>query len=278
MKESCDAIDLAAYCARIGHDGELGPTLETLRRLQARHVAAIPFENLDILLGRGIDISPRAVDAKLIGARRGGYCFEQNALFKRVLEAIGFQVEGLLARVLWMAPSDAPPRPRTHMALRVVVEGRPWLADVGFGGNAPVAPLAMDVREVQATRHETYRVTPSEEGLLLQARLDGEWAPLYDLSLQPQLPVDYELPNWYTATHPSSHFRHQLSVARTTPEARYALRNARLTVRTPAGEQTRRELGVGELETVLRETFGLPVAEGWRAVLERAVAAERETA
>ncbi|QTF93484.1 arylamine N-acetyltransferase [Halomonas sp. BM-2019] len=102
-------IDPAAYRARIGHEGELSPTLETLRRLQARHVAAIPFENLDILLGRGIDISPRAVETKLIGARRGGYCFEQNALFKRVLEAIGFQVEGLLARVLWMAPSDAPP-------------------------------------------------------------------------------------------------------------------------------------------------------------------------
>lgn len=278
MKETCDAIDLAAYCARIRHDGELDPTLETLRRLQARHVAAIPFENLDILLGRGIDISPRAVDAKLIGARRGGYCFEQNALFKRVLEAIGFQVEGLLARVLWMAPGDAPPRPRTHMALRVVVEGRPWLADVGFGGNTPVAPLAMDAREAQATRHATYRVTPSEEGLLLQARLGGEWASLYDLSQQPQLPVDYELPNWYTATHPSSHFRHQLSVARTTHEARYALRNARLTVRKPAGEQAPRELGVEELETVLRETFGLPVEESWRAVLERAVAAERETA
>lgn len=274
MPERQDEVELAAYRARIGLDAELSPTLDTLRRLQERHLATIPFENIDILLGRGIDISPCAVATKLIDARRGGYCFEQNGLFKQVLEAIGFQVEGMLARVWWMAPNDTPPRPRTHMALRVVVEGRPWLVDVGFGGNAPVEPLALDTREPQLTSHETYRVMPSDEGLLLQALIGQEWLPLYDLSMQPQLPVDFELPNWYTATHPSSHFRHQLSVARTTLEARYALRDARLTVRTPAGEQIRRELGVNELETVLRDTFGLPVEESWRAMLERAVAVE----
>ena len=278
MNESHDALDLAAYCARIGHAEALSPTLDALRRLQALHMSAIPFENLDILLGRGIDISPHAVDAKLIVARRGGYCFEQNALFKRVLEVIGFEVEGLLARVVWMAPGDAPPRPRTHMALRIVIEGRPWLVDVDFGGNTPMAPLAMDIQEPQPTRHETYRIMPSEEGQVLQAFIREQWSPLYDLSLQPQLPVDYEQPNWYTATHPSSHFRHQLSVACTTNEARYALRNSRLTVRPAVGEPTQHELDVEALATVLHDTFGLPVEESWRPMLERAVAAEREPA
>ena len=97
VRTSEPAIDLAAYCARIGYSGPLMPTLVTLRALQELHPAAIPFEAIDVLLGRGVDISPQAVDAKLIGRRRGGYCYEQNGLFKRVLQAIGFEVEGLIA-------------------------------------------------------------------------------------------------------------------------------------------------------------------------------------
>src|SRR5690606_7025466 len=135
------ALDLDAYCARIGYDGPREPTLATLRALHALHPAAIAFEALDVMLGRGIDLAPAAVEAKLVHQRRGGYCFEQNGLFQRVLAAMGFEVEALLARVLWRTPADAPPRPRTHMALRVMVEGEPWLADVGFGGCVMTAPL-----------------------------------------------------------------------------------------------------------------------------------------
>ncbi|MHB0776029.1 arylamine N-acetyltransferase family protein [Halomonas sp. WWR20] len=269
------SVDLGAYCARIGYTGDLSPTLETLRSLQAHHVAAIPFENLDVLLGREIELTPQAIDTKLIVDRRGGYCFEQNSLFKRMLEAIGFEVVGLLARVQWMSAPESPPSPRTHMALRVIVGGRPWLADVGFGGNVPAAPLAMDTDLSQPTPHGIYRLVPIEEELQLQIRLERAWAPLYQLSLQPQLAVDYELPNWYTSTHPSSHFRHQLSVALTTPEARYALKNARLMVRLTSGEETQRWLGLDELEATLGQTFGLPVPADWSPVLERAVAVKQ---
>lgn len=269
------SVDLRAYCARIGYTGDLSPTLETLRSLQAHHVAAIPFENLDVLLGWEIELAPQAIDTKLIVGRRGGYCFEQNSLFKRVLEAIGFEVVGLLARVQWMSMPESPPSPRTHMALRVIVGGRPWLADVGFGGNVPAAPLAMDTDLPQSTPHGTYRLVPIEEELQLRIRLEQAWAPLYQLSPQPQLAVDYELPNWYTSTHPSSHFRHQLSVALTTPEARYTLKNARLTVRLTNGEETQRWLGLEELEATLGRTFGLPVSADWSTLLERAVAARQ---
>ncbi|WP_027948157.1 arylamine N-acetyltransferase family protein [Litchfieldella anticariensis] len=269
-KDRRSLVDLDAYCARIGYHGERAPTLETLRALQELHPAAIVFENLDVLMRRGIDISPAAVDAKLIARRRGGYCFEHNSLFKRVLTAMGFEVEGLVARVHWMAPAGSSPRPRTHMALRVTVDGQPWLADVGFGGCVPTAPLAMDTTAAQPTRHETYRVIPFGDGLLVQAQLGEEWNSLYELSLEPQLDVDYELPNWYTATHPSSHFLTNLSVARTTPEARYTLSDGRLTVRTPEGDVEKRSLAANELEQVLRETFGLPVEPAWWPVIERA--------
>lgn len=91
------AVDLNAYCARVGYDGPRTPTLETLRALNARHPASIPFEAIDVLLDRGIDLSPQAVDAKLIPGRRGGYCFEHNSLFRCVLETMGFHVQGLAA-------------------------------------------------------------------------------------------------------------------------------------------------------------------------------------
>lgn len=263
-------VDLAAYCRRVGYDGPLEPTLETLRALQELHPAAIAFEAIDVLTGRGIDISPQAVDAKLIAAGRGGYCYEQNGLFKRVLRAIGFEVEGLIARVNWNAPADAPPRPPSHMALRVTIEGVPWLADVGFGSCVPTAPLRLGSREPQPTGHETFRLVPAGTELQLEAELGGHWAPVYRLLPAPQLDADYELANWYTATHPESHFRHRLIVTRTTPQARHILLGARLTVRSPDGATERRFLDADEIERELAERFGLPVDSDWRQIIERA--------
>ncbi|SDL19624.1 N-hydroxyarylamine O-acetyltransferase [Modicisalibacter muralis] len=265
-------VNLDAYFARIGYYGPRTPTLETLRALHALHPASIPFEAIDVLLDRGIDIAPEAIDAKLIDAARGGYCYEHNGLFKRVLMALGFEVEGLAARVRWMAPPDAPPRPRTHMALRVVIDGEPWLVDVGFGSVVLTTPLRFDVTEPQATRYETFRLTPLASGLMLEAQLGDEWVPVYELSSEVQFDVDYELANWFTATHPSSHFRHDLIVALTTPRARYTLAHNRLSVRTPDGDLQRRLLSADEIERVLVETFGLRVEPDWRPIIERAVA------
>ena len=93
-----NAVDLDAYFERIGYGGPWEPTLAVLRELHALHPIAIPFEAIDVLTGDGIDLSPAAVDAKLIHAGRGGYCFEQNSLFGRALRTLGFEVEGLIAR------------------------------------------------------------------------------------------------------------------------------------------------------------------------------------
>jgi N-hydroxyarylamine O-acetyltransferase len=265
-------LDLDAYCARIGYVGPRTPTLDALRALQELHPAAIPFEAIDVLLGRGVDLSPAAIEAKLIGRGRGGYCFEQNLLFKRVLMAFGFEVEGLLGRVRWMAPPDTT-RPRTHMALRVGINGESWLADVGFGGRVPTAPLRFGSTEPQPTRHECFRLAPSADGFVLAAQLGEAWQPLYELSREPQLDVDYEVPNWFTSTHPASPFRHDLLVARTTPRARYTLTGNGLTVRYADGGLERRTLSAEALERSLAEIFGLPVEPAWRPVLERAVAA-----
>lgn len=263
-------VDLEAYFGRVGYDGPHTPTIETLRALHSLHPAAIAFEAIDVLLGRGIDLSPKAIDAKLIDRGRGGYCFEHNSLFRRVLTTLGFDVEGLAARVLWMAPPGTPLPPQTHMALRVTVNGAPWLADVGFGGCVPTVPLRMDTSAPQPSPHETFRVVPCGTGHRVEAFRDEAWEPLYELSSEPRLAADYEPLNWYTSTHPNSRFRQSLIISRATPEARHTLNNARLTRRIP-GERGADSwlLDADQLERALSEVFGLPVEPAWRPLIER---------
>lgn len=265
---------LERYLARIGYAGPIAPTLDVLAALQAAHIAAIPFEAIDALTGAGIDIGAAAVDAKLIGQRRGGYCFEQNGLFLRVLLAIGFDAEGLLGRVRWMLPDDAPPTPRTHMVVRVTIAGRPWLADVGFGAAVPPQPLAMDSEEPQPTRHESYRIVRHGPEWQVATLIEEEWRTLYRLENVSPPAIDYELGNWYTSAHPDSHFRHQLIAARTTAEARYGLRDNRLTTRLADGRIDRRYLTADEIGRALAEIFLLPVRPHWRPAIERAATAE----
>lgn len=261
-------VDLNAYCGRVGHDGPRTPTIETLRALHALHPAAIPFEAIDVLLNRGIDLAPQAIDAKLLDRRRGGYCFEHNSLFKRVLTAMGFEVEGLAARVLWKASPETPLPPQTHMALRVTMDGEPWLVDVGFGGCVPTVPLRMHTVAPQPSPHETFRVIPSEAGHRVEACIGEAWEPLYELSPEPRPASDYEPLNWYTSTHPDSKFRRHLIAARATPRARYTLMNARLTTRTADGHSQSHLLNAGQLECALAEIFGLPVEAAWRPLIE----------
>jgi N-hydroxyarylamine O-acetyltransferase len=263
-------VDLDAYFARIGYRGPRAPTLATLRALHELHPATIAFEAMDVLLGRSIDLDPAAVDAKLIDARRGGYCHEHNGLFKRVLLTLGFKVENLIARVGWMVPPGMP-LPRGHFALRVMVDGEPWLADVGFGGCVPTAPLRMIVNEPQATQHESFRLVPSHDGFMLEALRGDSWLPMYELMDKPQIDADLTMMNWFTATHPDSVFKRHLMAALTTPEARYGLRDNRFTVRFASGHTEHHALGADDVAQALTHVFKLPVQPSWRAVIERFV-------
>jgi len=266
-------VDLDAYFQRIGYSGPLEPTLEVLRALTELHPAAIPFEAIDVLLDRGIDISPAAVDAKLIDRRRGGYCYEQNGLFARVLRQIGFDVEGLSANVRWMFAPGAAAGPLTHRVLRVTIDGTPWLADVGFGSCVPTAPLRMDIADPQPTRHETFRLVPMGPHLLLQALVEQNWQPVYSIAPDVWLDGHYEMANWYTSTNPISHFRHRLIVTRTTPDARHILADGRLTIRSHDGTTEKRYLGADEIMEAFEKIFLLPVEPDWRAIAQRAAQA-----
>lgn len=221
-------IDLDAYFARIGYAGPRTPALATLHALHALHPAAIPFENLDPLLGRPVRLDLAALQAKLVAGRRGGYCFEHNTLFRAVLERLGLAVTGLAARVLWLSMPDGSPNPRTHMVLRVEAGGETWLADVGFGGHLFGAPLRFIAGLEQPTASGPMRLVQDDAAVTLQLRRAAGWKDVYRFTLEPQLPIDYEVANWYTSAHPASLFRSNLLMERLTPRARISLFNTRL--------------------------------------------------
>src|SRR5262249_55952398 len=155
-----DMIDLDAYFARIGYAGPRAPTLAVLRAIHALHPAAIPFENLDPFLGRLVSLEIAALQQKMVAGRRGGYCFEHNTLFKAALDALGFRVTGLAARVRRVMPSDGSENPRTHMLLKVDLDEGTYLADVGFGGYLLSAPLRLVAEIEQEVPGGLLRLTP----------------------------------------------------------------------------------------------------------------------
>jgi N-hydroxyarylamine O-acetyltransferase len=251
-------FDLDAYFRRIGYEGPREPTLEALSALHVLHPAAVPFENLDPLFGRPVSLDLDALEAKIVGHRRGGYCFEQNALFRAALEAMGFAVTPLIARVVWMAPPDAPLSPRNHMLLKVDMADGPYLADVGFGGYIASAPLRLVEGIEQSTSTGVFRLAPVAHTLALEARLPAGWSALYRFTLEPAERSDYEVSNWYTSTHPRSLFVNNLLAERLTPKVRISLFNRRLIHRYPDGRVETTELASAkDLARVLEDDFNL---------------------
>jgi N-hydroxyarylamine O-acetyltransferase len=251
------AIDLNGYLRRIAYSGPVSAELPTLRALATAHIAAIPFENIDPLLGLPVSLELDAIERKLVHQGRGGYCFEQNHLFLAVLRAIGFEVSGLIARVLWMRPEDAVVA-QTHMLLRVELDGVSWLADVGFGSMALSGALQLQPDVEQVTGNEPFRLLSHAGDWRMQALVRGEWRTLYRFDLQPRPAIDYVVANHYTSTYPDSHFLHGLIVARTLADRRLGLRNREFAVHPMGGESVRRTLhGLAEIKQVLQEQFGI---------------------
>jgi N-hydroxyarylamine O-acetyltransferase len=253
--------ELDAYLARIGHDGPRTPDLATLRALHRAQASAIPFENVDVLARRGIEIAPDAVRAKLIAAGRGGYCFELNRLFMDALVALGFQVTSLIARVRWMAPPDVV-TPRSHMLLRVDLPEGPFIADVGFGGCTQTGPIRLEDGTVQETPLEPMRLVRMDHEWQIEALLGDAWTPFYRFELSPAFPADFLVANWHTSTHPDSVFVSNLMAARPLADHRHTLLNADHTVRWRDGRVERRRLeSVDALAEVLRTSFAVPLTD-----------------
>ncbi|MGE2717162.1 arylamine N-acetyltransferase family protein [Mycolicibacterium litorale] len=253
----------SSYLARIGYAGGTEPALETLRALVAAHNRSIPFENLDPLLGLPVaDLSAAALTDKLVHRRRGGYCYEHNGLMGHVLEEMGFGVDRLAARVVWMREDDTLPA-QTHQLLAVTVPGTPgrFLVDVGFGGQTPSAPIRLDTDAEQTTRHEPYRIRDHRDGRLLESLVRGEWRPLYVFTERPQPLIDLEVGSWYVSTHPESPFVTGLTAALVTDDARWNLRGRHLAVHRADGSERIRFDTAAQVLDALTERFGIDLAD-----------------
>jgi N-hydroxyarylamine O-acetyltransferase len=251
------AIDVDAYFKRIGFDDPRTPTLDTLRAIQLRHSETIPFENLNPLMGWPVCLDIESLQRKMVRDGRGGYCFEQNLLLKHALEALGFHVTGLSARVMWNTP-DGTVLPRTHMLLLVELDERRYIVDVGFGGVTLTGPLRLELDIEQATPHEPFRLISIDDEFLEQVKIGGHWVSLYRFDLTEQLLPDYEMANWYLSTHPDSRFVTGLLAARPAPDRRYALLNNQLTVHYRDGGRERRLLtDVADMRETLERAFHL---------------------
>ena len=252
-------LDLAGYAERIGFTGELRPSAECLRELHLAHALHVPFENIEVLMGRPVRLDLASLWKKLVEDRRGGYCFEQNTLFAAVLEQIGFPVRRLAARVRLGATDIAS---RCHMLLAVEADGRQWLCDLGFGGDALLHPVAWLPGETSEQFAWKYRLVEEAPGYLLQTwRADG-WFDLYSFTMEEQYAVDYEVANYHTSTHPDSFFRKQLMVHVPGPEVRTTLFGRRLIERRPDGASEVVLADHAAVMETLAERFGMRFPAG----------------
>lgn len=258
------------YLERLGW---AGPTLSgdtargddaraVLAALVVHHTGAIPFENINSFLHQPVDVSPDAVVEKLVHQQRGGYCFEQNILFKMVLEALGYRVDGLLARVLWVNP-DPTTQNRTHMALKVTLDDTPTpvIVDVGFGGNVLTGVLDLVSEVAQTTPNGAFKLVERADGWLQMVEIGDVWRPTYLFTLEPHFQTDFELASWWVSTNPQSPFRSMLAAARALPDKRVALRNRQLSIHHADGTSTVEELSPAAAIACLSTHFGIKFAE-----------------
>ena len=248
------STQLDAYLRRIGA-ATAGSGRETLVAVQRAHRLAVPFENLDIPLGRGIDIRPDRLFDKIVERRRGGYCFEQNALFLGMLRALGFEARPLLARV-WLMAESTPPR--THTLNLVEVDGAQHIADAGFGGGyTPPMPLRADevATSEDGVRHRLRR--DPEHDWMLERDAGTGWAPQYSFTIERVWPADLEAANHWTSTRPNTRFTTLRIVSKALPDGYASLVERTLTLSRGGGAEVSEIEDVESYRSTLANGFGL---------------------
>ncbi|GKS56499.1 N-hydroxyarylamine O-acetyltransferase [Nitrospira sp.] len=252
-------MDVAAYVRRIGYTGPLRPSADTLRALHVAHTMTVPFENLDIHVGRPISLEPSILYDKIVGAHRGGYCFELNGLFAWLLDSLGFAVDHLAARVLL---GDTIIRPRSHRVLLVSLSNQRWIADVGFGGNGLIAPIALSPSQMDVQGMERFRlIRTAEHEYHLEWGLDERWQGLYRFRLESQFPVDYVHANYFLSHSPDSIFTRTRICTKPTTEGRLVLQDRRFKVRAHGRTRIETIERVDDYRCILEQRFGLSLSE-----------------
>lgn len=254
MLHRIEGMDTPAYLARIGFTDSARPDAETLQRLHLAHLYAVPFENLDISLGRQISCDGERFVRKIVDSRRGGFCYELNGAFAALLRELGFRVTLLSARVSREDGSASPDF--DHMALLVDLE-EPWLADVGFG-NSFLEPLRLKTELDQEQPGGPFRIVPVRDVMIVQRQLvEQTWKALYQFTLNPHALEDFEPRCQWQQTSRDSHFVQQRICTLPTQEGRITLADLKL-IRTVHGKREERLLqNEDEWRAALVEHFGV---------------------
>jgi N-hydroxyarylamine O-acetyltransferase len=257
-------FNLDRYLARIGWSGSREPTLDTLAGVLGSHMRSIPFENLDVLLGRGVRIDLESVQEKLVVARRGGYCFEHGTIAQAALTHLGFAPAAHTARVILLRRREEAPL--THMVLTVPLAGRRFVVDPGFGGHAPLVPVPLCDGEEARHGYDRHRMVRRGDEWVLEAIIDGAAVPLWTSPLAPAEPVDFLMANHFVSTFPLSPFVTNIMLRAFSPRGRVSMMNRDLTVRDGVRVDTSALSDRAALRSILVGDFGfdLPEVEAMR--------------
>ena len=247
-------MNVSAYLARIGYTGPVTPTPEVLRAIHRAHMLAVPFENLDISRGRKIVVDQDACVRKIVEEHRGGFCYEMNGAFAALLQAIGFQVTLLSARVARQDGSFGPEF--DHLTLRVDLD-RPWLADVGFGDSF-IEPLRLLPGIAQKDGTQIYRILETAGVLQLEKwEAEGSWKAQYRFSPQPRRLQEFAEMCQYHQSSPDSSFTRKRLCTRATPEGRITLSDMKLIITRNGQKEERMLANEEEWRAALRQHFDL---------------------
>jgi len=246
-------LDVVSYLGRISYSGPTEPIANNLRRIHHAHMLAVPFENLDIALGRRIVLDEDAIVNKIVEQRRGGFCYELNGAFGALLRALGFPVTLLSARVARTDGNEGPEF--DHLALRVDLENT-WLADVGFGDSF-VDPLRLESGTEQTDPAGTFRLIGDHDRWYMQRETEGRWRPQYSFSLQARRFEEFAGMCHYHQTSPESHFTQNRICSQATNEGRITLSEMKLIVATDSQHQETRLASEEERITILQDIFGI---------------------
>ncbi len=214
-------MSVGKYLERIGFDGDPRPDVDTLFRLQHAHLTSVPYENLDIYYRREFSLAYGAIYDKVVNRRRGGYCFELNGLFGWLLRQLGFRTEEYLGR--WLKGEALAVPLRRHRVVKVLMEGRSYIADVGVGQRCPLEPLEFLHDVVQEREGVRYRIV--REGLynVVQTELDGQFINFYSFDDAPQENIGYIYAHYYCCNYPGSVFLHRIIVHMSTAAGRRSI-------------------------------------------------------
>lgn len=247
---------IGAYLERIGFEGPLDRSVKCLADLQSAHLHTVPYENLDIVRGKPLSLELDQLFEKIVVRRRGGYCFELNALFGWLLRGIGYTVTDYFAR-FWRDEPDPPPK-RRHHVLRVEIGDTSYLSDVGVGGIVPRQPVAMVEGLEQAQGDEVYRLQGDPYyGWMLEEQKAEEWSTIYSFTEERQLAKDYGMASYWCEHAPESIFKKATMIAIRTEEGRNTVAGEEFRIFTKNGIHAFRPESEVAYNEALLQYFGI---------------------